>query len=176
MKYLIFTLLAFSFQLTAQSAMERPSGSLSARETAAYEAKAESKVAELYSYLELLTDPKGNAQIKQQAAESADKIFIYNTLTANIFDSKTPNVTVAALLQSAKAQKAKCTFKIQNIAIEPLSESTAKKEWLLTYTLIKNGSKLNISQLFYIVQEDKKFGSTTKKVTNTYLGAITITQ
>jgi hypothetical protein len=174
MKYLTIILLAFSFQLSAQSAIERPSSSLPAKEIAAYQAKAENKVAEFYSYLELLTDPKGNAEIKQQAAQSAIKLFTTNVLTDNIFESKAANVTVAALLQSARAQKAKCSFKVEDLIIETVSETIARKEWILTYTLVKNSNKLNISQLFYIIQEDKKFGSTTKKVTNTYLGGITV--
>jgi hypothetical protein len=176
MKHLIIILLAFSIQLSAQDAgphRTAPS-SLSAKETAAYEAKAESKVAEFYSYLELLTDPKGTAEIKDQATESANKLFITNTLTNNIFEPKAASVSVAVLLESAKGQKAKNPCTVESLSIEPVSETTRKKEWYITYTLKKNNTTLNISQLFYIIQEDKKFGTTTKKVTNTYLGAITI--
>jgi hypothetical protein len=176
MKYLTVIVLAISFQLSAQSAAERPSTSLSAKETAAYEAKAESKVAEFYSYLELITDPKGTDEIKQQAGESASKLFKDNTLTTNIFTPKGADVTVAELLQSATRQKSKYSFKIDNVDIEVLSQTSSKTEWTLTYALYKNGAKLNIRQLFYIITENKKFGSTTKKVINTYLGAISVIQ
>ncbi|MES2488079.1 MAG: hypothetical protein V4581_19285 [Bacteroidota bacterium] len=173
MKHLIIILLAITTQLSAQSVQQSPAP-LSAKQNAAYEAKAQSKVAEFYSYLELLTDPKGNAEMKQQALESADKLFITNTISDNILETKASGVPIASLLQSAKGQQKKHSFEIQDFSIQVISDSPAKKEWQMTYKLLKNGKPLNIIQLFFIVQEDKKFGNTTKKVTNTYLGAITI--
>lgn len=173
MKYLIIILLTIATQVVAQDAQQSPAP-ISAKKNAAYEAKAQSRVVEFYSYLELLTDPKGNAEIKQQALESANKLFIANTICDNIFETKASGVPIASVLQSAMAQQKKHTFEVQGFDIEVISDTAARKEWQLTYKLLKNGKPLNVSQLFFIVQEDKKFGNTTKRVTNTYLGAITI--
>jgi hypothetical protein len=176
MKYLIITILLIPAALRAQDAGPRnmPPSSLSVKETAAYEAKAESKVAEFYSYLELITDPKGNAAMKQQATDAASKLFINSKLGKNIFDTKADNVTVKQVLDSAKGQRKKYTFEIKNFDTEVVIESVTQKEWKISYQLIMNNITLNISQSFFIVQENKKFGNTTKKVTNTYLGGINI--
>lgn len=176
MKHLIIILLLIPAAFRAQDAGPRnmPPSSLSVKETAAYEAKAESKVAEFYSYLELITDPKGNAEMKQQATDAAHKLFITNTIGNNIFDTKAANVTVKAILESAKGLRKKYTFEIKNFDTEAVIESVTQKEWKISYQLIMNNVTLNISQSFFIVQENKKFGNTTKKVTNTYLGGINI--
>ena len=172
MKTLItFFIFLVTSNLFAQSAENR--STLSPKALEAYTVKAESKVTELYGYLELLTDAKGNKEMKQQAAEAAAKLFIANTTGDNIFEPKTAGVTVKSVLESAKGQVKKHSFKVLNFTSEVITETPLKKEWIMNYQLLMNGVRFNISQSFYIVSENKQFGKTTKTVLNTYLGAIT---
>lgn len=54
--------------------------------------------------------------------------------------------------------------------------SPALQVWELSYDLVTNDTSLHkIKQLFYIVSEDKKFGTATKKVWNNYLGELRFT-
>jgi len=155
----------------AQSPQENHS-TLSTKAIEAYTLKAESKVTELYSYLELLTDPKGNKEMKQQAADAATKLFIANATGDNIFEPKTAGVPVKSVLESAEEQVKKHSFKVQNFTSVVIMETPLKKEWQVSYQLLMNGMTFNINQSFYIVSESKQFGKTTKTVWNTYLGAI----
>ncbi|AWH83773.1 hypothetical protein HYN59_00985 [Flavobacterium album] len=161
----------------AQQAQTRanPATALSPKAMEAYELKAESKAGEFFNYVELLTDPTANAEMKTQTTAEAAKLYENDGITIeNIFDAKGNVVTVKKLLELAASQKQKASLSMTTFNIMKRGENSRRKDWLMTYELIIGKRVLTVSQGFYIVLEDKKFGTTIKQVWNSYLGEMRI--
>jgi len=169
---MIIAFLALVQAGNAQSSGERrkPEG-ISSKEMEAYTLKAESKAAEFFSYLELLTDPSANAEMKTQTAAEAAKLYKYDSETIeNVFDEKEGVITIQKLLELASSQKKKVRFSITSVQVMLIDENARRSEWMMTYDLIIGKRVLNVSQVFIMALEEKKFGSTKKLVWNSYLG------
>lgn len=162
---------------TAQEAMPRtnPAATLSQKTLEAYELKAESKAGEFFSYVELLTDPTANAEMKEQTTAEAIRLYENEGITIeNVFDTKGSVVTVKKLLDLAASQKQKASLSMTSFNIMKRGETSRRRDWLMTYELIIGKRALTVSQGFYIVLEDKKFGTTIKQVWNSYLGEMRV--
>ncbi|WP_294822920.1 hypothetical protein [uncultured Flavobacterium sp.] len=169
-KLIAIAALAISQFALAQSAGNRPDA-ISPKAMEAYELKAESKAAEFFSYLELLTDPNANAEMKAQAAAEASKLFQNDRVTLeNIFGEGGEIATVKKLLELASAQKKKTGISIASVSVMPRKENPGQREWMITYDLIVGKKTFSVSQMFMMLLEEKKFGNTKKMVWNSYLG------
>lgn len=173
------TLIAITVLLLAQVSMAQDAGNrqdvLARRATEAYEMKAESKVGEFFSYLELLTDPAANAEMKAQTAAEAAKLYQNDVVTVqNVFDKNDNIATVKKLLELAMAQKGKVAFSITSFSIMPRGETDKRRDWMMTYELIIGKKMVRVSQGFSMILEGKKFGNTTKQVWNSYLGEMRV--
>jgi hypothetical protein len=154
----------------AQSAMPTHNA-MAPKMAMAYANKAEAKVKEFYSYLELLTDPKLNTEMKTQVKQQALSLF-RNETTANVpdfFGKKGNSETLDALLNKAIAQKQKYSFTLQDISTKPLAE-TSEPTWQMEYTVTLSGNRtVKLRQLSHLKDEYKQFGTEKKKVTTIYL-------
>ncbi len=177
-KMIIIALLALIQAANAQDSGHRnkPQG-ISPKEMEAYTLKAESKAAEFFSYIELLTDSSANAEMKTQTAAEAAKLYKYDSETIeNIFDEKESIVTVQKLLELASAQKKKVHIYINSVQVMLIDENARRSEWMMTYDVIAGKRIKNVSQIFIMVLEEKKFGNTKKLVWNSYLGEMRVTK
>jgi hypothetical protein len=176
MKKILVIIIGVYFTQTgfSQSINESPSV-MPAKTIKAYEIKSESKVNEFYNYLELLSDPKINTEMKAHTSAEALKLFQSTAITvSNIFDKANTNIALKDFLEQVTRQK-NVKFKLEGFSSHQDKHTATKQEWDLNYNLIINSKKTyTIRQKFFIVQEDKKFGNTTKKVWNTYLGDLSV--
>ncbi|GGB71846.1 hypothetical protein GCM10007424_09790 [Flavobacterium suaedae] len=150
--------------------------SLSAKTMEAYSRKAEDKVIEFYNYLELLTNPTLNEEMKAHTANEILKLYKNpETLVYNIFGDNKGSVAIPQLLKSAVNQKEEYSFQVINIETTPIEQNSYLQKWLVNYTLvINNSTKLELEQIITVIKEDKKFGEVVRKVQNIYLGKITV--
>jgi|GEM_PF-3434063 len=167
-------LLLLAATATAQNIEKRPAApAFSQKAVEAYEVKAESKVNEFFGYLTLLTDPAGDAEMKKQASADAVKLFRDDkVLLQDFFDTKGRTITLKQLLEKAEAQEKKVDFSTMSFATIPKLKSDLRYDWLMSYEVIVGNRAVKVSQSFSIVYEDKKFGNSTKKVWNSYLGEL----
>lgn len=170
MRALTLILFFISLPIIAQSAMNmRPA--MAPKMATAYANKAETKVKEFFSYLELLTDPKLNIEMKTQVKQQALVLFGNETTVEipDFFSKKSDRTTIEALLNKAIVQKQKYTFSLQDVSTIPLPE-TAEPTWQVVYSVSFSGNKnVKLKQLSYLKEEYKQFGSERKKVTTIYL-------
>lgn len=174
MKPIIYILLLISAHLGfAQQAVDRPLSSKKAMD--AYAIKSESKIKEFFSYLELLSDPKLNAEMKAHTTNEALSLFKDSELTIdNIFEKKQASITLKTLLKQAALQKGKITLTVSDFNVMLQNQTPVQQEWQATYKLAVNENTVIITQHFFVIYEDKQFGKTTRKVWNTYLGALKV--
>ena len=157
----------------AQDARVNRQDALALKTAKAYEAKAEAKVKELFNYLELLTDPKGNPEMKAHVRDEIEKLFNGEVMMPNFFSKKSGPTNLNDVLDKAVQAKEKYTFTITDFSITPQSGTEKPEMWMLGYTVkFLGGMEVTVLQPFYIVQENKQFGAATRKVTNTYLGSM----
>jgi spore coat protein CotF len=174
---LLTALLLLTQVLTAQEAASRPSA-LSSKAIEAYGVKSEARVNEFFDYLELLSDPKLNTDMKAHTIAETLKLFNDETIVMdNIFIKTNDAISLKELLKQVASQKKKCSFKVTGFSWIPQKEVQNFQQWLVTYELLQdNRAPLHVTQEFFIVYEDKQFGKTVMKVWNTYLGKITVTR
>lgn len=170
MKILTLILFLINLPIMAQSAMPTRT-TMAPKMAMAYANKTEAKVKEFYSYLELLTDPKLNTEMKTQVKQQALSLF-GNETTADapdFFGKKNDGITIEELLNKAIVQKQKYSFTLQDITTKPLSE-TSEPTWQMEYTLTLSGNRtVKLRQRSYLKDEYKQFGNEKKKVTTIYL-------
>lgn len=170
MKTLIALLLLLAIPATAQEAgpVKRQ---MAAKTLMAYEAKSKSKVAEFYNYLELLTDPKLNSEMKTQVKAQAKKLFSdEKVLLADVFSKKLSLVTLDMLLQTATSQKEKYSFAITDF--KPSRSVANRESWTLKYSLKYKTSIITVEQAYFLEDIIKDFGTQTQLVTSAYLGDV----
>ncbi|MFP9099985.1 hypothetical protein ACLI09_13125 [Flavobacterium sp. RHBU_24] len=174
MKILIALLLLLALPAAAQDAGPAKR-QMAAKMLMAYEAKSKSKVAEFYNYLELLSDPKLDTEMKMQVTLQAKKLFgNEKTMVADVFDKKTKLVTLDALLQTAASQKEKYSFTITDF--KPARPIGNTESWTLRYRLNYKNSTIAVEQGYFLEDIVKDFGTLTQVVTSAYLGDIKLMQ
>lgn len=167
MKALALILLLISVPVAAQSAMNTRH-EMAAKTSTAYANKAEAKVQEFFSYLELLTDPKLNPEMKIQVKQQALSLFENSAITVpDVFDAKNTTISVEGLLNKADSQKQKLHFVLSEI--NTVSAEDATDVWTLQYTITLPGKKLHVKQLGMLKDGYKTFGTEKKKVATLYL-------
>ncbi len=167
MKTLTLIVLFICLPAMAQSAMNTRQ-EMAAKTATAYANKAEAKVQEFFSYLELLTDPKLNPEMKTQVKQQALSLFENSTATLpDVFDSKNTTISVEALLTKAANQKQKVNFALSEIAA--VSTEDVVNTWTLQYVIVISGRKLNVKQVGILKDAYKTFGTEKKKVATLYL-------
>ncbi|MFP5437150.1 MAG: hypothetical protein ACLGH8_05160 [Bacteroidia bacterium] len=170
MRALALILFFISLPLMAQSAMNtRPA--MAPKMATAYANKTEAKVIEFFGYLELLTDPKLNTEMKTQVKQQALSLFGNETTidVPDFFGKKSDSETLEGLLNKAIAQKQKYRFTLQEISTKPLAE-TSEPTWIMEYSVSFSANKIvKLRQLSHLKEEYKQFGSEKKKVTTLYL-------
>jgi hypothetical protein len=175
MRNILLLLLLFSQIAFPQSANVN-NNTLSSRAIEAFTLKSQSKTAEFYSYLELLTNPGLNSNMKEHTVAEALRLFNGNPdIAGNFFDNRRSSVSVASLLEQAASQKEKWSFKILAFNAWPEKKLAGRQDWVISYQLlVNNKTTLEINQKFILLLEDKKFGKTTMQVWNSYLGGMVI--
>lgn len=170
MRTLTLILFFISLPVMAQDAMPNRSA-MAPKMAIAYANKAEAKVKEFFSYLELLTDPKLNTEMKTQVKQQALSLF-GNETTADVpdfFSKKNERIAIEGLLNKAITQKQKYSFALQEIATKPLQE-TSEPTWQMEYAVTFTGNRsIKLQQQSYLKEEYKQFGAGKKKVTTIYL-------
>lgn len=169
MKILIALLFLLSIPAIAQDA--GPAKKQMATKTLmAYEAKAEAKVKELFSYLELLTDPKLDAEMKTQVKAQAKKLFSGSANVVDVFSKKPALISLDVLLQTAASQKEKYSFTITDF--KPTRSGGNGDSWKLRYTVKYKGGTIAVEQAYFLEDVLKDFGTQTQVVTMAYLGDV----
>lgn len=161
----------------AQQANTASTPTLSPKAIEAYGIKAEQKVREFYDYLQILSDPSINTDMKDHTMREALKLYRSEHVDIqHIFNIRGGEITIYKLLKDIRSFNARQTFDIRNFESEKIDSTPSLQVWELSYDLISNNTSLHkIKQQFYIVLEDKKFGNATKKVWNNYLGELRYT-
>lgn len=174
MRILIALLFLVTLSASAQDA--GPSKTrLAAKTLMAYEAKSEAKVAEFYNYLELLTDPKLDAEMKTRVTAQAKKLFSEGNISvADVFSKKPALVSLNSLLENAASQKQKHSFTVTGFKTARLR--SAEGHWQLRYTIITKSGALQIEQGYFLEEISKDFGTQTQVVTTAYLGDVKLAQ
>ena len=172
MKPFIYILLLACTQLSL--AQEAGTRSLSQKAMDAYALKSESKVREFFNYLELLSDPKLNDDMKAQTISEALSLFKDNAaITDNIFDKKRSPIALKTLMKEASSKKKKITFTVSAFNAMLQDQTPTQQKWQITYELTVNDTAtITITQDFLVIYEDKQFGKTIRKVWNTFLGTL----
>jgi hypothetical protein len=173
MKILIALLLLFAVPAFAQEAGPAKR-QVAAKTLMAYEAKSKNKVEEFYNYLELLSDPKLDAEMKTQVIAQARKLFSGKANVADVFSKKPALIPLDALLQTAASQKEKQTFTVSDF--KPVRAAGNSENWTLRYTLKYKNSAIAIEQAYFLEDIIKDFGTQTHVVTTAYLGAVKLMQ
>jgi hypothetical protein len=169
-KLIAIAALALIQAVNAQSAGHKAE-TISPKMMEAYELKAESRAAEFFSYVELLTDPSANAEMKAQTTAEALKLYQNDKVTLeNVFNEKDSPVTVKKLLELASAQKKKLAISITALQVMQRGDTPKRRDWMLTYDLIVGKKVYNVSQMFSMILEEKQFGNSKRLVWNSYLG------
>jgi len=173
MKILIALLLLLALPAAAQDAGPAKR-QMAARTIVAYEAKSKSKVEEFYNFLELLTDPKLDSEMKTQVKAQAKKLFLGKANVADVFSKKPALITLDALLQTAASQKEKYSFTVKDF--KPTHSGGNVESWTLRYTLKCENGTLTVEQAYFLEDVLKDFGTQTQVVTTAYLGNIKLMQ
>ncbi|QYJ67276.1 hypothetical protein [Flavobacterium litorale] len=164
--YTTLLLVLISFNSNAQQVQQQPDN-MAVKVKEAYNKKAADKIAEFYNYIELITDPALTTEMKNHTATEALKLFENKNIKVyDIFSDDKGLTTVENLIKQSLRQKNKCVL-VTDVKMAIPANQIGQVLYSLT---VNNKSTINLQQTFIVVTENKKFGTTTRKVRTTYLG------
>lgn len=146
---------------------------LSVKVLRAYQERSKSKVEDLFSYFQLLTDSSLTADLKKEVINNI--YLLFNNKDPQVIDLTSANfdsIPLSELLQNLMKSKP-LVFKVDN---ETQFNNVTQDSWTSYYNLIisNSGKELPIQliQTIYFQNETKSFGVNSKPVHVTYLGCI----
>lgn len=138
----------------------------------AYQESAQSKILDLYQYLQLLSDTAVSATLKKEIEENIYSLFkSKDVLVPNMFMPNKNAIKLSTFIEEVKNQP---LVKFKVIGVE--NGQIFIDNWQMAYTIeVLNKDvkyQLPVTQTVYLTKEIKAFGSTTKEVWQMHLGEI----
>jgi hypothetical protein len=146
---------------------------LSVKVLRAYQEHSQSKVEDLFSYFQLLTDSTLAPDLKKEVIDNIYLLFNdENVSVADITSAKLETISLSQLIQKLLESKS-LVFKINN---ESQFNHVTNNSWTTNYNLIiiQSGKEIPIrlAQTIYFQNQTKSFGTNSKSIQSTYLGEI----
>lgn len=155
----------------------------SVTDLAAHEAGARLKLADVSDYLKIIADTSLDAEFRKQAANLLQRIFITGDTRLNIHPAiSEKEITLSDLISSALANNIHpILIGIEDVEMTPLvyHRGSGSYTGLMFFSLtLPTGSGMNTTSVkkkaeYFLLKEDKLFGSDTLKIWNVKLGRIT---
>ncbi|MEC4048328.1 hypothetical protein OX284_002720 [Flavobacterium sp. SUN046] len=144
---------------------------LSVKVLRAYQERSKSKIEDLFSYFQLLTDASLTADLKKEVINNIYLLFNNkDPQVVNLTSSNFESIPLSKLLQNLMKSKP-LVFKIDN---QTQFNNVTQDSWTTYYNLIINQSgkemPIKLSQTIYFLNETKYFGNTSKSIQSSYLG------
>ncbi len=169
----------FGHYAQAQSANEKKSAASQIRLSQKYAVKvledyhenAKTKVEDLFAYFQMLTDASLADDLKKEVVQNIKNCFQNQNPDVIDFTSETNDKIKLDSLIDKLLFSEPIILKVTN-AWQISSESSLSWKTIYTVTRVKSGVTRNIkvSQLVYLFEQNKVFGSTSKNVTVSFLG------
>jgi hypothetical protein len=147
--------------------------SMSVKVLAAYQENTSNKVADLFSYFQLLTDTSLTDEVKKEIISNINLLFDnQNPMVIDFTSEEKETIPLQTLIQKLLVSEP-ILFKVSE---ELKYHSLTDKGWNTTYVVKK--TKANASNYVYTSQtvtlllEDKKFGESSKTIWTTFLGTM----
>ena len=136
----------------------------------AYQENSISKIDDLFSYFQLLTDANLTNDLKKEVVKNINQLFNnQNPLVLDVTSQSLNRIPLQALLQKLLISEP-ILFKILD---ETTFNAVDYKSWKTNYSITrtKSGSitKIKIIQTVYFFEVSKQFGENSKEVWSTYL-------
>lgn len=146
---------------------------LSVKVLRAYQEHSQSKVEDLFSYFQLLTETTVSPDLKKEVIDNIYLLFNNkNVLVTDFTSPKLETISLSQLIQKLIESKS-LVFKINN---KTQFNNVTNNSWTTNYNLIitQSGKEIPIqlTQTIYFLNEIKSFGTTSKSIQSTYLGGI----
>lgn len=135
-----------------------------------YSAQANTKVKDLFEYLKLLQENKGEEELAQQLTDNIRQLFINDNLELASLSSKRTFTNLLSWL--SEFEKSKITIDDIEFISSKLQSNFWLNQYRLSYTLEGKRKKLNLSIQIYFQIQSKSFGNTTRNVWNWNIGNI----
>ncbi|MEC4003711.1 hypothetical protein OX283_003515 [Flavobacterium sp. SUN052] len=182
-KFLFIVIFLGSFFVNAQDAVkesvsEKKSATamslnkrFSAKVLNAYQENSKSKVEDLFTYFQMLTDAKLNDDLKKEVVKNINLLFQNpNTMVIDFTSDSFDKITLQQFIQKLLISEP-ILFSVSD---ESRFDSVEYQSWKTGYTVsrTKSGvvSKTNIIQKVYFYETPKMFGEESKVVFSTFLG------
>lgn len=135
-----------------------------------YQDNANTKIEDLFSYFQMLTDASLTDDLKKEVVKNIKNCFQNQNPEVMDFTSSTNDKILLNLLVEKLLFSEPILFKVTN----GWQNNETTLSWKTNYTLTKTKSgvsqNLKVSQLVYLVEQNKTFGTTNKNVTVSFLG------
>ena len=182
-KYLLIVILLSNFSSNAQEAMKESvtqkkaastmslNQRFSAKVLNAYQENSKTKVEDLFSYFQMLTDVKLNEDLKKEVVKNINLLFQQPNITvidftSNSFDKIPLQQFIQKLLISEPI--------LFSIVEETKFNNVEYQSWKTNYTVSRTKSgvetKIKVVQNIFFYETPKQFGNETKMVFSTLLG------
>ena len=166
--------------VSAQSSMPVESDSnhqLSMRVLHAYQEHSNSKVEDLYSYFQLLTDSNLSEDTKKEVIDSIYLLFNHRDVqVVDLTSSELETISLSAFISKLRKSKS-LVFKLK---MESQYNEVSDRGWTIYYSLNQDSNPtdqpIQLTQKVYFTTQSKSFGTSSKNVSATYLGAISTLQ
>lgn len=174
-KFVLIGFLLFSFLTEAQSAMNENKMSLNKKFSVevlkVYQDNSKSKVKDLFSYFQLLTDSNINNELKTEIIKNINLLYnAKNEIVVDFASSNLEKIRLQDFIQKLMNSKPIVFTISEESNYNSVDYNFWKTDYLVSTTI--NGKTLNapISQKIFFIEIDKKFGSMHKSVYETILG------
>ncbi len=146
---------------------------LSVKVLRAYQERSKSKVEDLFSYFQLLSDTTLTPDLKKEVIDNIYLLFNNeNVPVADFTSTQLETISLSQLIQKLLQSKP-LVFKIDS---ETQFNNVTNNSWTTNYNLIitQSGKEIPIrlAQTIYFQNETKSFGASSKSIQSTYLGEI----
>lgn len=187
---LLLIILISNFTVFAQSSAKEETAKISKKESnasaimaksmKAYQLKSESKIQEFYSYLNILGKTEVKPEMKQHTILEIKKLFKDETIEIpNFLKDPSKKIPLTDFLNLVSKTNESYYFTIENVSHSYVQADNKNQQlfWTIAYTLnLHEGKSLatftNVMQNVSLLQQEKKFGTNTKLVWNSYLTSL----
>ena len=136
-----------------------------------YQENSKSKIEDLFSYFQLLTDNKVDADLKKEIIKNIYLLFNkQNPLVVDVTASSLDKISLEKLIQKLMISEPILFKVLDETDYNSVDVSSWKTEFSVNRTKSGLESKIKATQTVYFIQYPKIFGKNSKEVWVTYLG------
>ena len=174
--YLLFLLCCFF--VNGQSASNTNNAQtlqskMSVKVLSAYQQNTSTKVEDLFSYFQMLTDVSLTNDVKKEIITNINLLFNNQNPMVIDFTSDTNEFILLQKLIQKLLISEPISFKVSDeIKYNSLTDKSWNDSYIVERTKSRVTKNMNINQTIFMVMEDKKFGENSKTIWNVFLGSI----